>query len=108
LTNAKIYFLHFVFFDISLRYNLFITFKNKTKMNTTKKIKGKMIAAIITFAATIFTGCVPTPGGGGTTPSGTFNVGLFLTNSQEYMAYWDNNSFINSKKIYRIISRALA
>jgi hypothetical protein len=68
-------------------------------MNTTKKIKGKMIAAIITFAATIFTGCVPTPGGGGTTPSGTFNVGLFLTNSQEYMAYWDNNSFINSKKI---------
>ncbi|QQR97138.1 MAG: hypothetical protein IPK18_09615 [Sphingobacteriales bacterium] len=34
-------------------------------MNTTNKTKGLMIAAIIAFAATIFTGCVvPTPGGG--------------------------------------------
>jgi hypothetical protein len=69
LTNAKIYFLHFVFFDISLRYNLFITLKNKTKMNTKNKTKGLVIAAIITFAATIFTACVPTPGGGGTNPN---------------------------------------
>jgi hypothetical protein len=38
-------------------------------MNTTNKTKGLMIAAIIAFAATIFTACVPTPGGGGTNPN---------------------------------------
>jgi hypothetical protein len=48
-------------------------------MNTKNKTKGLVIVAIIAFAATIFTGCVPTPGGGGTTPSGTFNVGLNLS-----------------------------
>lgn len=45
-------------------------------MNTTNKTKGLIIASIIAFVATIFTACVPTPGGGGTTPSGTFNVGI--------------------------------
>ncbi len=38
-------------------------------MNTRNKTKGLIIASIIAFAATIFTACVPTPGGGGTNPN---------------------------------------
>lgn len=36
-------------------------------MKTRNKTKGLIIASIIAFAATIFTACVPTPGGGGIT-----------------------------------------
>lgn len=61
-------------------------------MNTRNKTKGLIIASIIAFAATIFTACVPTPGGGGTTPSGTFNVGTITKIEQS--DYLNINDYI--------------
>ncbi|QQR97397.1 MAG: hypothetical protein IPK18_11050 [Sphingobacteriales bacterium] len=70
-------------------------------MKKNNKTRMLIIISIIIVVSAFFTSCVPTPGGSGTTPSGTFNIGISAT--FDYFYDWWDFPFGISKDTSKII-----